>query len=70
MSKNMKNNFYKELECIFDKFPKYHLKILLGDFNIKAGRENIFKLIIVNESLYEINNDNGTSFYMGVKHGL
>jgi hypothetical protein len=24
----------------------------------------------VNESLYEINNDNGTSFYMGVKHGL
>jgi hypothetical protein len=28
---------------VFDQFPKYHMKILLGDFNAKVGREDIFK---------------------------
>jgi hypothetical protein len=44
---------------VFDKFQKYHMKILLGDFNAKVGREDIFKPTIGNESLHEINNDNG-----------
>jgi hypothetical protein len=44
---------------VFDKFPKYHMKILLGDFNSKVGREEIFKPTIGNESLHEISNDNG-----------
>jgi endonuclease/exonuclease/phosphatase family metal-dependent hydrolase len=44
---------------VFDKFPKYHMKILLGDFNAKVGREYIFKPTIGNESLHEITNDNG-----------
>jgi CMP-2-keto-3-deoxyoctulosonic acid synthetase len=35
------------------------LKILLGDFNAKAGREDIFKPTTGNESLHEIRNDNG-----------
>jgi hypothetical protein len=43
---------------VFDKFPKYHIKILL-DFNAKVGREDILKLTIGNESLHEIRNDNG-----------
>jgi hypothetical protein len=38
-----KDSFYEELEQVFDKFPKYHLKILLRDFNAKVGRENTFK---------------------------
>jgi hypothetical protein len=42
-SNNSKANFYKELEQVFDHFPMYHMKILLGDFNAKVGRENIFK---------------------------
>jgi hypothetical protein len=29
----MKNSFYEELERVFDKFPKYHMKILLFGFN-------------------------------------
>jgi hypothetical protein len=37
---DVKDSFYEELECVFDKFPKYHMKILLGDFNAKAGRED------------------------------
>jgi hypothetical protein len=35
------------------------MKILLGDFNAKVGRENIFKPTIGNKSLHEISNDNG-----------
>jgi endonuclease/exonuclease/phosphatase family metal-dependent hydrolase len=53
------DSFYEELERVFDKFPKYHMKILLGDFNSKVGREDIFKPTIGNESLHEIRNDNG-----------
>jgi exonuclease III len=39
---DVKNSFYEELERVFDKFPKYHMKILLGDFNAKVGAEDIF----------------------------
>ena len=35
------------------------MKIILGDFNAKVGRENIFKPKIGNESLYQDSNDNG-----------
>jgi endonuclease/exonuclease/phosphatase family metal-dependent hydrolase len=34
------------------------MKILLGDFNAKVGREDIFKPIIGNKSLHEASNDN------------
>jgi hypothetical protein len=44
---------------MFDKFPKYYMKILLGDFNAKVGKEDIFKPTIGNESLHKISNDNG-----------
>jgi hypothetical protein len=55
---DVKGSFYEELECVFDEFPKHHTKILLGYFNGKVGREDIFKPTIVNESLHEIRNDN------------
>jgi exonuclease III len=56
---DMNDRFYEELEQVFDKFPKYRMKILLGDFNAEVGREDIFKPTIENESLHEISNDNG-----------
>jgi hypothetical protein len=40
---DVKDNFYEETECVFDKFPKYHMRMLLRDFNAKVGREEIFK---------------------------
>jgi hypothetical protein len=35
----MKDRLYEELEHVFDKFPKYRMKILSRDFNPKVGRE-------------------------------
>jgi hypothetical protein len=40
-------------------FPKYYMKILLGNFNAEVGRENIFKPTMRNESLHYDSNDNG-----------
>jgi hypothetical protein len=53
-----KDSFYKELQQVFDQFPRYHMKTLLGYFDAKVGREDIFNLVIVNGSLHEANNDN------------
>jgi hypothetical protein len=55
------DSFYEEIEQIFDQFPRYHMKIMFGDFNAKVGREDILKSIFGNESLYEASNDNGVS---------
>jgi endonuclease/exonuclease/phosphatase family metal-dependent hydrolase len=55
----MKDSFCEELERVFDKFIKYQMKILLGDFNGKIGREDIFKPTIGNVSLHKISNING-----------
>jgi hypothetical protein len=56
---DIKGSLYEELEWVFDQFPRYHMKILLGDFKAKVGREDFFKLIIGSESLHEVSNENG-----------
>jgi hypothetical protein len=58
---DVKDSFYEKLKRVFDKFPTYHMKILLGDFNAKVGRECILKPTIRNKSLQEISN------YIGVR---
>ena len=59
-SDDSKNSFYEELKQVFFyHFPKYHMEILLGDFNAKLGREDIYRLTIGNESLHQVSNDNG-----------
>ena len=47
-----KDSSHEESEKVFVQFPKYHMKFLLGDFNAKVGRDNIFKPTIGNESLH------------------
>jgi hypothetical protein len=37
----IKDSFYEELEEVFGQFPRYHMKILMGDFNAKVGRQDI-----------------------------
>jgi hypothetical protein len=60
-SDDSKDGFNEQLEQGVSPphFPKYHMKILLGGFNGKVGRENIFKLTIRIESLHQDRNDNG-----------
>jgi hypothetical protein len=50
-------NAVLQLEQVFDEFPKYRTKILLGDLNTEVGKD-IFKPTIGNESLHEISTDN------------
>jgi hypothetical protein len=50
----VKVSLHEELEPVFNKFPKYHTKILLGDFNAEVGKPTT-----VNKSLHEISNHNG-----------
>ncbi|KAJ4445861.1 hypothetical protein ANN_12546 [Periplaneta americana] len=56
---HMKNSFYEKLEHSLDHLPRYHMKVLLRDFNAKVGREDIFKPTIGKESLHISSNDNG-----------
>jgi hypothetical protein len=53
------DSFYEELELVFDKFPKYHMKILLREFSAKIGREDNFKSTIGNDSFPKISYDDG-----------
>ena len=42
-SDDSKVSFYEELQQVSYHFPKYHMKILLGDFNAKVGRKKYFQ---------------------------
>jgi hypothetical protein len=55
----LKGSLYEEKERVFNKFPKYHTYVFLGDFNDKVGGEDIFKPTVGNESVQEISNNNG-----------
>ena len=63
-SDDSNDSFYEKLEQGFDNFPKYHMKIILRDFNAKVGRENIFKPTIGYESLHQDSNDNGVGIVL------
>jgi hypothetical protein len=52
------DTFYEELDHVIDHFPKYHIKIMLGDYNAKLGGQDIFKPTFVNDSLHQNSNDN------------
>jgi hypothetical protein len=41
-SDDIKDSIYEELQHVFDQFLRYDMKILLGDFNVEVGREDIF----------------------------
>ena len=43
-SDDSKDRFCEELEQVFDHFPKYNMKILLGDFNKKCREGEYFQI--------------------------
>ncbi|XP_013175481.1 PREDICTED: uncharacterized protein LOC106123612 [Papilio xuthus] len=54
-----KERFYTELEDLCTMIPKGDIKMIVGDFNAKLGREQTFLPTIGNHSLHENTNDNG-----------
>jgi endonuclease/exonuclease/phosphatase family metal-dependent hydrolase len=60
-SDDSKDRFYEELEQVFRDFSKYHVKILLGDFNEKTGERRYFQTNTLNDILQKDSNDNGVS---------
>ena len=54
-----KDIFYTQLERTYDNIPAYDMKIVLGDFNAKVGREDHFSGTIGKHSLHADTNNNG-----------
>ena len=47
-----KECFYELLDQTYEQCPKYDVKIVLGDFNAKTGKEDIFGIIVGKHSLH------------------
>jgi len=56
-SDDSKDCFYEELEQVLDHFPKYHMKILLGDLNAEVRGTEYFQTNKWDESLHQESND-------------
>jgi hypothetical protein len=54
-----KSEFYENIERIYCTLPNNHIKIMIGDFNAKIGKEPTLKRIIGKESLHDTSNNNG-----------
>jgi hypothetical protein len=58
-SDDVRDSFCEELGRVFEQFSRNNVRSVLGDINTKVGREDIFKLVVGNESSHDINTDNG-----------
>ena len=54
-----KDDFYKDLERIYMKVPKHDIKVVMGDFNAKVGKEPGLAPNVGKYSLHEETNNNG-----------
>jgi hypothetical protein len=56
----IKDDFYQTLEAKFDSLPYNVIKVLMGGFNAKIGREEERRGIMIEQhSLYEESSNNG-----------
>ncbi|XP_023311516.1 craniofacial development protein 2-like [Anoplophora glabripennis] len=54
-----KEEFYERIEGVYNKIPRYDVKMVIGDFNAKIGKEEIYKPIIGSHSKHNQSNENG-----------
>ena len=54
-----KDDFNEDLERIYMKAPKYDIKVVMGDFNAKVGKESGLAPNVRKYSLHEETNNNG-----------
>lgn len=55
----VKDEFYAQLEQELEGIPRNDVKIVIGDFNAKVGKEETFRETVGKESLHEVSNKNG-----------
>jgi endonuclease/exonuclease/phosphatase family metal-dependent hydrolase len=55
----VKEQFCMSLEKVCDTIPNYDMKVILGDFNAKIGKENYWYPACRRYSLHDKTNDNG-----------
>jgi len=53
-----KDNFYEDLDQIYEECPKRDIKIIIGDLNAKIGQEEMYRPITGKYSLHTLSNDN------------
>lgn len=54
-----KNQFYYDLERLYNSLPRNCVKIIIGDLRAQIGREPQYKSVMGQNSLYSSSNDNG-----------
>ncbi|XP_025407911.1 craniofacial development protein 2-like [Sipha flava] len=66
-----KNDFYKQLEALYDTKPQNLVKVVLGDFIVKIGKEICYRPTIGQQSLHNNSNDNGVRvIYFATSKGM
>ena len=55
----VKEQFYQQLERVYDSIPGNDVKLILGDLNAKIGKEKEYGGTIGRDSLHEKSNENG-----------
>ena len=67
----MKEKIYNLLEQNLNQIAETDIKIILGGFNAKVGKESIYKPTVGNESLYNETNNNGIKMIQfAISNGL
>ncbi|XP_046683293.1 uncharacterized protein LOC124369359 [Homalodisca vitripennis] len=56
---DIKDAFYERIEEEYRKIPSYDTKIIMGYFNAKIGKEQVWKSVAGSNSLHANSNDNG-----------
>lgn len=54
-----KDAYYEALSKTYDELPAHDIKIVIGDFNAKVGREEVYRPTIGKYSLHDTTNENG-----------
>jgi len=54
-----KDEFYDNLKHTLNEIPRSRIRIVLGDFKAKLGKENIFWSTVSIHSIYDLTSENG-----------
>jgi len=57
-----KDNFYEDLNQMYEECPKRDVKIIIGDLNAKIGQGEMYRPITGKYSLHTLFNDDGIRF--------